>query len=153
MELKETKTAEEKLEKDFNAYVGKKFEKLILEEALKKIDFVHLQKTGKWWGYYRDPVTKKRIELEIDIVGLNESTKEIVFAECKWSDNVNAMDLLQKLKEKAKYVEWPNAKKNRKEYYILFAKSFKKKTMYENVYYFEQKDIEKLLNQQTRKKL
>lgn len=147
LEIRDTKAAEEKLKKDFNAYIGKKFEKLILEEALQKINFVQLQKIGKWWGYYRESTTNKRIELEIDIIGFNENTKEIVFAECKWSENVNAIDLLQKLKEKAKYVEWPNIKKKRREYYILFAKSFKKKSMHEDVHYFELKDIAKLLKQ------
>jgi len=147
LEIRETKNAEEKLKKDFNTYIGKKFEKLILEEVLQKLNFVQLQKKGKWWGYYRDSGTNKRVELEIDIVGLNENTKEIVFAECKWSENVNAIDLLQKLKEKAKYVEWPNKDKKRREYYILFAKSFKKKSMHEDVYCFELKDIQKLLKQ------
>lgn len=147
LEIGNTKPAEEKLKKDFNTYVGKVFEKLILKEVLQKISVVQLQKIGTWWGYYRDSTSNKRIEIEIDIVGLNKNTKEIVFAECKYSDNINAKEVLQQLKQKAKYVEWPSIKNKRKEYYMIFAKSFKNKSILEDAFLFDLKDIQNLLNQ------
>jgi hypothetical protein len=51
---------------------------------------------------------------------------------------------LQELKEKAQYVDWN--KNERKEYYALFAKSFKNKSEDKEVFYFELKDIEECLN-------
>ena len=49
-------------------------------------------------------------------------------------------EIYQRLKEKAKNVQWNN--ENRKEYYAIFAKSFKKKIKGENLYLFDLKDIE-----------
>ena len=102
------------------------------------LNIIQLQKIGRWWGYYRDSKTKERKEIEIDIVGLNEHTGEILFGECKWKDNVDGGRVLNNLKEKSRYVEWPNKKKNRTEIYVIIAKSFKKKISEKNVYYSRQ---------------
>ncbi|MBI5636312.1 ATP-binding protein, partial [Candidatus Micrarchaeota archaeon] len=64
----------------FNAYVGRSF------EALAKKKLVELNQQGKL------PFSFERIggfwhgDCEIDLVALNEKTKEILFAEVKWSD-------------------------------------------------------------------
>jgi len=150
LEIGETRNTGEKLKIDFNTFLGKRFEKLIREKLIAQMDIVQLQKIGGWWGYYRDSETKERKEIEIDIVGLNEHTGEILFGECKWKDNVDGVRVLNNLKEKSKYVEWPNKKKNRIEIYIIIAKSFKKKTSEKNVYYFDLNDIEKFLKKQYR---
>ena len=86
-------------------------------------------KTGKWW--YKDK--------EIDIIALNENTKEILFVECKYKHKVNPEPLLKELKEKAEWMDWN--KEKRKEYYAIFAKSFTKKTKQ----CYDLKDIEKVL--------
>jgi hypothetical protein len=57
---------------------------------------------------------------------------------------VNANDILRGLKERAKNVEWQ--KNERLEYYVIFAKSFKKKVEEANVFLFELNDIERCLN-------
>ena len=93
-------------------------------------------KIGRWW--YKDR--------EIDIVGLNELEKEILFAECKWQDNVNAEKILQELKEKTGFVDWNRNK--RKEYYAVFAKSFKKKV--KGCYCFDLNDISKQVHSTTK---
>jgi hypothetical protein len=80
-------------------------------------------KNGKWWGYYRDEGGRKALDL--DIIAINEKHLEILFGECKWQENVNALSILNELKEKTKYVAWNNEK--RKESYAIFAKSFSKK--------------------------
>ena len=68
-------------------------------------------KVGRFWE--RD--------LEIDLVALNEETKEIMFGEAKWSDKLVGIDIFQALKAKAERVPWGKGK--RKEYFCLFSKS------------------------------
>ncbi len=83
---------------------------------------------------------------EIDICGVNEKTKEILFGECKWKEKVNALSILNGLKEKTKNVDWNS--NDRKEIYTIFAKSFSRRaTEFEGkrVFCFDLKDIEKLL--------
>jgi AAA+ ATPase superfamily predicted ATPase len=137
LELGETSAAEQKLKNDINAFIGRKFEKLIREELLVRSGIIQVQKIGIWWGHYRDDITNKRNEMEIDIIALNDETSEILFGECKWKDDVDGEKLLKRLSEKAIHVLWPNDKKERKEYYILFAKSFKKKPDKKNVHCFD----------------
>jgi AAA+ ATPase superfamily predicted ATPase len=145
LEIGEIEVTEEKLHQNFNTFVGRRFEKLIREEILQKLDIFTSQKIGRWWGHYRDEITNTRREIEIDIVALNENTKEILFGECKWQINVDGNQVLKELKEKINYFEWPYKHKSRKEYYLIIAKSFKKKIMEKNVYYFDLKDLEKVL--------
>jgi hypothetical protein len=98
-------------------------------------------KIGKQWGKFKGE--KGKNTYEIDIVALNDKTMQILFAECKWKNNVNASKILQELKEKANYVGWH--KNKRKEYYVLFAKSFKNRVNEKNVFCFDLNDIEKFL--------
>lgn len=125
IEKNEGKIDESKL----NTYFGKRFESLIRDEIAYKI--LKFPRVGRWW--YKDK--------EIDIVGINEKTKEIIFGECKWKDNVNAEKVLQELKEKSKFVDWNTDK--RKESYAIFAKSFKKRI--KDCYCFDLKDVSKHL--------
>ncbi|MFH1432558.1 MAG: ATP-binding protein [archaeon] len=81
-------------------------------------------KFGTWWGHYRENNIRK--EHEIDIVALNETTKDILFSECKWKNNVSAKKTLKDLKEKSEHVQWHNDK--RISHYAIFAKTFKEKT-------------------------
>jgi AAA+ ATPase superfamily predicted ATPase len=80
---------------------------------------------------------------EIDVVGINEKDKTIVFGECKWGENVDAEKVFKELKEKSKLVDWN--RNQRKEIFAVFAKSFEKKLKEENLYLFDLKDIENLL--------
>ncbi len=102
-----------KIKESFSQYAGRLFEDLI-EWFIKK--YFSYQKIGKWW--HKDK--------EIDVVAINESRNEILFAECKWKSNINAKKVLKELKEKTKFVQWNN--ENRKEKYAIFAKSFRTKT-------------------------
>lgn len=119
----------------FNEYVGRHFE-LIAQEFLEEMNAKSLlpslfTKIGRWW--HKDK--------EIDVVGLDDRGKEILFAECKWQEGVNGGKILRELKEKANFVDW---KKGRKEYYAIFAKSFKKKIKDENVLLFDLRDLENI---------
>ena len=74
------------------------------------------------------------------MIALNSETKDILFAECKWKNNINAGRILTNLKEKAKYVNWFNS--TRKEYFAVFGKSFSRK----KGICFDLKDLEKVMN-------
>lgn len=145
LEIGEIKVAEEKLQQNFNTFVGRIFEKLIREEILQKLGVMSPQKIGRWWGHYREKETNIRKEIEIDIVALNETTKEILFGECKWKNNVDGDQILKNLKEKIKYFELSNKLKISEKYYIILAKSFKKKNMEKNAYYFDLNDLGRIL--------
>ncbi len=73
-------------------------------------------------------------------LSINEQTKEILFVECKWQENINATKILKELKEKAKFVQW-NIEK-RMEHYAIFAKSFKQKIEEPDLTLFDLKDLE-----------
>lgn len=113
-----------------NAYFGKRFEALVREELLPKI-LPKFEKTGKWW--HKDN--------EIDMLAINESKKEIVFAECKWQQNADSKKILAGLKQKAQLIEWN--KGNRKETYAIFAKTFRERVQGKNVMLLDLTDIEK----------
>jgi len=116
---------------DTSAYLGKRFEILVRNELFHRL--LNFEKSGKWWWKDKD----------IDIVALNEKAGEILFAECKWSEKVNAKKIVAELKEKAKFVQWSN--ETRKEYYAVFAKSFTRKIKEPGLLLFDLKDIEKLV--------
>jgi len=120
------------IKKDYNAYLGSIFEE-VCKQFLIRNNFFPFTKIGKWW--HKDK--------EIDIVALNEQTKEIIFCECKWRNKINQEEVLQRLKQKAQCVEWNKGK--RKEYYTIFAKSFKEKHKEKNVFLFDLKDLERFL--------
>lgn len=85
---------------------------------------------GSWW--HRDN--------EIDIVALNEDTKEILFAECKWQNKKVGIKVYDELKEKSGLVKWNN--EERKEYFALFSKvGFTPGLKNEEVLLYELKDI------------
>lgn len=118
---------------DYNNYLGYVFEdvaKQFLIKEMKKI--FSFTKIGRWW--HKDK--------EIDFVAVNDQTKQILFAECKWQNRVNAEKVLTYLKDKSPLVKWHNEK--RKEYYAIFAKSFKKKIKQENVLLFDLRDLERV---------
>lgn len=110
------------------AYFGKRFEILIREDIFHKI--FKFQKVGKWWHK----------EEEIDLVAFDESRKEILFAECKWQDNVNAKEILEKLGKQSSRIKWHTD--NRKEQYAVFAKNFKKREEEKNTFCYDINNLE-----------
>ena len=70
-----------------------------------------LHKLGSWWN--------KRTE--IDVVGLNNSTHDIVFGECKWSSSPVGLDVLKGLYNKAHQVPWHHD--DRQEWFVLASRS------------------------------
>ena len=128
------------IKQNINSFIVISFED-VCKEFIKQNKFFIFTKLGSWWGHYRE--REERKELEIDICALNEKTKEILFAECKWQDKVNAEEILAGLKAKAQYVDWN--KRKRREYFAVFAKSFKKKFISKGFYCFDLRDLERRL--------
>ncbi len=102
--------------RELDAYFGKRFEQLAKELIIKKKPF-EFQKIGGWW--HKDK--------EIDVVALNNETKEIAFFEVKWGDIEikAARNILNELKEKSKFVKWNDEK--RREYYGIIAREIEDK--------------------------
>lgn len=122
-----------RIRSQINSYYGLMYEQLILDLIRTKnipLPFpVHEVK--KWWHKGK----------EIDVIALNGETKEIIFVECKWKDNVNSEKILAALKEKAPYVPWFS--NSRAEYFAIFAKSFFKRS--KDCLCFDLNDLEKML--------
>jgi AAA+ ATPase superfamily predicted ATPase len=117
-------------------FLGKRFEKFIRDHVF--LFFDNYGTAGRWW--YRN--------VEIDIVAVENENREVLFGECKWKDNLNAGTILKELAEKAAFVGWK--KEERREKFVLFARSFKEKLNKWNgaeVYCFDLKDIERILTQ------
>ena len=125
IEIGEIRSVEGSLKKNFNTYMGRKFEKLVRTEMLMYLCPFAATKTGRWWGFHREG--GKRKELEIDAVCLNENTNEILFLECKWKNlsEREAFGILEGLKRKTGFVHWNN--EVRKEYFGLVAKKIEGK--------------------------
>ena len=105
----------EKVQNSFSMFVAPIFEsvsaELVAHWNASGLLPAHFQRWGRWWD--RDS--------EIDVIALNEETKEILFCECKWTSQPVDFPVLHELREKAKHVNWFT--NNRKEYFLLFSKS------------------------------
>ncbi|MDR7665826.1 DUF234 domain-containing protein [Methanosarcina sp. Z-7115] len=64
----------------------------------------------------------------MDVVALNEGSKEIIFVECKWQTLTanNTRQIFDDLKEKLKYVYWSNER--RQEHFAVVAKKIENKS-------------------------
>ncbi len=142
LELENTAKVSKIIEAQLPTYTGPVFEEVCRQLIPKKVEF---QTIGKWWGFYRKE--KRRQEIEIDLVAIDDDKKRILFGECKWQENVDPEKVLAELKEKASYVEWN--KIDRTEQYVLFAKSFKdkRKINQNNVHLYDLQDIQRIANQ------
>ncbi len=112
---------------NFPDFMGKCFEGICKEFLLGSRDKLpfSFQKIGRQWGKFRGE--KGRNTYEIDIVALNNDTKETAFFECKWKDlsRGETLKIIEELKKKAGYVRWNNDE--RKEYYGVIAKKIEGK--------------------------
>ncbi|SMP51061.1 AAA family ATPase [Anoxynatronum buryatiense] len=83
----------------------------LLEHSYSTNQPFRITKIGKWWNRQE----------EIDIVGLNEESGDIIFGECKFTEKPVSMRVYQELQQKAESVQWH--KNQRQEYFVLFSKS------------------------------
>ncbi len=111
------------VEKSYDAFLGETFEQigkemLIYLNSRGGLPF-RFQKLGRQWG--KIPMAPKgQNEYEIDIVAMNDDTREILFCECKREGSEVDIDVYRKLVEKAGYVKWHH---DRKEYFALISRS------------------------------
>ncbi len=119
---------------DFNRYFGKRFEELVRTDIFRY--FFDHPKVGRWW--YRDT--------EIDIVALDAEKDDILFAECKWSDDIDSEKIYRQLKEKKDEVLWGSDA--RVERYAVFARSFDTKFTRDDLTCIDLKDIERAVQSQ-----
>jgi len=109
-------SAEINFNKKFNTYLGKVFED-IAKQLLLEFKPINITRIGKWW--HKDK--------EIDVVAVNEETKDMLAVEVKWQD-LELKDvkcIIDELHEKLEYVNWKNDR--RKETLGIFAKKVEKK--------------------------
>ncbi len=140
IEIDNTSSVFDFIKNDIDNYVSYVFEDISREILMKassdkKIPFFN--KWGRWWHKDR----------EIDIVALNDQTKEILFCECKWQNKKTDASVLKDLREKAKYVIWNN--ESRKERFAIISKSGFTKDAEEfakenNFLLFDLNDLEKM---------
>ena len=133
----------EKVMKDVNSFFGWSFETTVRENILKI--FTDLERKMKYYGSFREGGERK--VFDIDVVALNEKTREILFAECKWQPRVNAEKVCRELARKTEYVDWH--KNGRKESFAVFARSFSKRiSEFEGrpVHCFDLKDLKRVLS-------
>ena len=102
------------------SFIGTAFEEICKEAIIESGIANKYSKIGKWWGNYRDDSGEKRTA-EIDLVALNDKTKEILFGSCKWRNRKTRLEDLTDLKKYSVLVEWKN--KERNENFIVFSKS------------------------------
>ncbi|MBU4075395.1 MAG: ATP-binding protein [Euryarchaeota archaeon] len=113
----------QKVASEINSFTGKRFEDIakdMLRSGSVNLPFKP-DRIGRQWG--KMPGKKAGSDqYEIDIVGLNEKTGEIMFCECKWYslDIRSAKKLLMELRTKAAAVMWKN--ENRREYFGIIAR-------------------------------
>ena len=133
----------ENFKDNFNSYIGKKFE-AFAADFLKINSPFEFTDIGRQWGKIPKEAKEGNV-YEIDIVGLNEKTREILFVECKWSDlkEKEARKILEELKEKSKFVEW----ESKKEYFGIIGKKVlgKENLKKEGFFVFDLEDFEKML--------
>ncbi len=135
---------------NYVAFVGEAFEDISKKFCVKKNSTgsfpFRFDTIGKWWGSFVDEGSKKAVE--IDLVALNEKSKEILFIECKWQELklTEAQKILDLLIKKSKFVPWKI--KDRVEYFGIIGKKIegKEKLMEKGYFTFDIRDFESLYN-------
>ena len=99
-----------------SAYVGRIFEDACREFMLRKnrssfFPFM-LNGAGRWWGTNQETKSQE----EIDIIADDEN--RAIFGECKWSDTVVGMDVMNELRKKCEIF-----KKYEDKNFIIFSKN------------------------------
>lgn len=101
-----------KIEDNFNTLVAENYEKVAQDILLShEHQFFPFEKIRRWWD---------RNE-EIDLVGLNNKEKKILFGEVKWTKKPVGEDINRSLKRKAGFVDWN--RQERGEFFCLFSKN------------------------------
>ncbi|MFP3289395.1 MAG: ATP-binding protein [Candidatus Micrarchaeota archaeon] len=152
LSLEGSKSVASSVQKEFDSFASIMFERfakdfLAFMSITRKLGFT-FTKIGRWWGFNPEKKSSGNQE-EIDVVALNEDTKDILFGECKWSNSKIGKEVYYDLKRKASFVQWHN--NDRHEHFALFSKSgfteeMKEIAKREHVFLFDLEAIEKALS-------
>ncbi|MBU0567351.1 ATP-binding protein [bacterium] len=99
------------IRRDFDTYVGQTFEPIAREYLIHSMPELSFERIGAFWDGQQ----------EIDIIGINDEKKEILFGECKWTNKPVDRDVFFALLQKKERVLW--YKKERKEYFCICSKN------------------------------
>ena len=105
---------------DFPTFAGEQFENLMKELIMDGILGRSFSTVSRWWG--RNGTGKKGNDIEeIDIIAYSESRRELLFAECKWTNSPVPMSLAKDLQTKSETLrkQYPGIKYT----YAIFSKS------------------------------
>jgi len=130
------KTVHEIIWPEIDTYVSRPFEEICRQILL--LDQPSYSKIGTWWYQHN----------EIDIVALNEQSKNILYGECKWQNKKMDKTVYEQLLEKKELVRWKNT--SRKERIVLFSKNgfttgLNKIAQSENILLYDLKKMEDIL--------
>ena len=101
-EIESSRTEEvlHSIKADFRSFAGEQFEKLMKELIAEGILGRSFGTVSRWWG--RNGSEKKGRDIEeIDIVAYSEARRELLFAECKWTNGPVPMSVVGDLKRKS----------------------------------------------------
>jgi len=129
-----------KIKRDLNSHIGYVFEEISTEylkrlNAEYKLPFV-FETIGSWVGY--NPVLRKPSQLDI----VATSYDSVLVGECKWSQSLTTVDVLENLVLKSETLKYKN------KYYCLFSKCGYEDKVFDyvknkdNFYLFTLKDID-----------
>ncbi|MEA3293587.1 MAG: ATP-binding protein [Euryarchaeota archaeon] len=106
-------TVIQSIKSQLDTYIGPIFEDIAQQFIFENMDEFpfRFEKIGKWWHKAN----------EIDLVAFNEVSRKIIFIECKWQNRKIGVDVLSKLMDKAKYVDWKN--ETREDYFCIISKN------------------------------
>jgi len=103
---------------EINGYIGMPFEDVCLQYMINKNNNSELPfiftRSGRWWG--NNPYTKS--QEEIDLVFSDSNCENMIFAECKWRNEVKDVSLVKRLIEKSELFKGCENK-----YYYIFSKA------------------------------
>ena len=140
LEIGETGRCRDAMTRDLPSFVGRAFEPICRDLVASRFPG-RWSDIGPWWGAAR--VGGERVELEVDMVGLNPKGREILLGECKWSRGVDARRVLSDLRSKADHVSWRAGM--RREVFAIFARSFKNRPVEPDVLLYDLEAIEKMV--------
>ncbi|MFH1441562.1 MAG: ATP-binding protein [Candidatus Omnitrophota bacterium] len=134
-----------KLKESFRLLESTVYEKITQEFLHNWQDKIfHFERVGRWWDGKE----------EIDLIGISQQKKEVIFGEVKWRDTLIGINILDDLKRKSEIVlKNLEYKEKYKKHYILFSKKGFTKELRnlakkENVFLVEK---DKLLKQDRRR--
>lgn len=114
LESGQTKYVEEKIKKHFiDSHVAYVYEDICRETVWNLLsDSLSFNRVGRWWGSK---------DVEIDIVAYDSMGTDILFGECKYSNQKKGFNVLNDLQQKALAVNWN--RDSRRESFVIYSKS------------------------------